>query len=493
MASTKRVFGLLLFSFFSCFTLIKLSCSNVDLIESKVNSEIGSLIKTRICQNEHIQPILINSQYDILKEDLLGLKQSIKTYPYTKTAKEYKHKTEQYILNFDFQKEYAGLKRFVIVNYEQLKNFIFLKYQLLILKDAKWKQMYAKKADTESIEFNKVVVTGIDQVKKAITQSSLSTTSGESPDHVPATSTGTSSPTNNALETAGTANQFSFDYSTLKDRVAKKAENMVASIEKDLNKLQVTKVGDMKPNYVKKIQGLNEFANERMLVLSTMIREINNCQAVNGSYFFNSTAMECEYAPITRENFREYFKNTQSMLESQSKELVEVDYKNDVADFEENLEALRLNYVDLFEDWGDSILTKLKEVLVIENMSSDNSYEEMYDEDYEEGAETLEKWQEFVSLKNDIIERRDYLLNFELDLNEIQDFVSELKRNIGILAHEGGDRLYIIRAKANLEFQDREKIERESKLLKEQEEEERKKEQSKAKTIKQDKEEDEEK
>lgn len=453
MALIRNKLFVLICSFCLLFTLVKQSCSNIALIKSKVNADLGVFIENNICNNEHIQPVISVYQFGLLKEDVIGLKNSIKEYPYEKVAKEYKNKVEQYILNFDFKVEYSEMKRKVVLTYHELKNYVFLKYQILILRDVEWKQKYAKKVDDGTSFFKKVTVTGIDQVKNAIIESST-----ELGDHVPATSTFVDYSKN--VPSAAIVQEPIFDYSTLHRKVLKKAEHLLGSIEKEMINLETLKLKEMKPIYVDKIQKLNDFANQRMKVLSTMIREINDCFLVNGSYFHDETSMECEYAPITREIFRAYFKDTQTMLESKSKKLVEVDYKNDFADFQEDLEELRLGFVDLFEDWGDSILVKLKKVLVVENLTSSEG-EEMYAD--VEGNEILTKWKEFEALKNDVIEKRDYLLNFDLEIKDIVDFVNELKKNIGVLAHEGGDRLYIIRAKANIEFQDREKAEREIK------------------------------
>ena len=75
----------------------------------------------------------------------------------------------------------------------------------------------------------------------------------------------------------------------------------------------------------------------------------------------------------------------------------------------------------------------------------------------QQDEEMLSKWQNLNLLKNEIIKKRDLLVELNLEFNSMKEFVEELKKNIGVLAHEGGDRLYIIRAKANLEFQEREK------------------------------------
>lgn len=452
MAHIKNKLFLVVCFFCLLFTLVKQSCSNISFIKTKVNADLGIFIENNICNNEHIQPVISIYQFGLLKEDIYGLKNSIKEYPYEEVAKEYKNKVEQYILRFDLKREYREKKRAVFMRCQELKNFIFLKYQLLILRDAEWKQMYAKKVDNGTSVSSKITVTGIDQVNNAIIETSTGLE-----DRVPATSTFADFSKN--VPSAAIAHETYFDYSTLHIKVLKKSEHLLQSIEKEMINLETLKLKEIKPLYVDKIQKLNDFANQRMKELSTMIREINDCSLVNGSYFHDETSMECEYAPITRESFREYFKDTQSLLESKSKELVEVDYKNDFAAFQEDLEELRLSFVDLFEDWGDSILVKLKKVLVVENLTSN---EELY-ADNDEGNETLKKWKEFELLKNDVIEKRDYLLNFDLEIKEIVNFVNELKKNIGLLAHEGGDRLYIIRAKANIEFQHREKEERENK------------------------------
>ncbi|XBW35521.1 hypothetical protein QEN19_001094 [Hanseniaspora menglaensis] len=455
----KSKFLLFAVAFVSAISLVKLSCDHMSLIKANVNLELGTIIETNLCSNEKLQFIFDNLKFNKISADYEKAKTTILTYPYEEKAKVCKNNAEQYLLNFNLKREYIELKRTAIFNYQQFKNFVFLKYQLLLLNNNKWKQIYDDKTVSTIATSDKATVTDIEQLNKVVGEVSITDSVPVSDlDNVPLTK---------SEEVVSHTSSILFDYDTLHNRVTKKAESMISSIEADLMNLQLLKIKDMRPKYVEKIQDINEYANDRMLVMSNMIREINNCVEINSTYFFNETTMECKYAPITRENFREYFKGTQATLEQKSKALVEIDYQNDLSDFESNLEALKLTYVDLFEDWGDSVLAKLKDILVIENLSFDEEEGDIYKKNlHGEGTETLEKWREFVFLKNDVIDKRDTLMEFEFDMTEIKAFVDDLKKNIGLLAHEGGDRLYIIRSKANLEFQAREKAEREKETVK---------------------------
>lgn len=453
-------------SFIGTLEVVTRGCNHLENYGDATN--INSFIES-VCTNKEIKQLYHSYNVKSLNNEVVSFLDDVKSYPYLAKAKAAKYNTERYILNFDFTKElskakshvvdydykgwyedikeyiikfdakatYASIKTHALVNYSQLRHYIFLKYQILTANKEQWKAKYNQKVQTE----NEVTFTDLGNIKNLVSdvKKTESTTTGEE-ENVPAVSG-----SQHEVQTYSNYGPISFEDSFA--TVEKQSEKMVKDMLKQMEDMETNKIKEMKPAYVEKIKQINQLANDRMVELSTMIREINNCDLIDGVYYYNQTNSECEYAPITREGFRQYFNDTKMILQQKSKNLVEVDYQSDLKELEKNLNDLKVSQVDTFEDWGDSTIEKLKDILTYENMALGQQ-----DDD-----KMLSKWQNLTLLKNEIIKKRDLLVELNLDFNSMKEFVEELKKNIGVLAHEGGDRLYIIRAKANLEFQEREK------------------------------------
>ena len=463
---TKLIASLVVISltFIGSLELITRGCGQLEHYREATNE--NSFIEN-ICSNRKIEDLYQNYNFNSLNDDVTTVFINIKTYPFLKTLKTVKFKTERYILNFDYKAEvnnlkvkildykykstfenikqyildfdpkatYASIKRHVVINYEQLRHFIFFKYQVLTSNKEQWKARYQQKIEAEK----EVAFTNLGNIKDLLSDVAQSKSTTAEDEIVPVVTS------KNEVENYSNYGVMSFEDSS--KSVDKMSDKMVNEMLQQMEDLEKSKIKEMKPIYVEKIKQINQLANDRMAELSTMIREINNCELVNGTYYYNKTNSECEYAPITREKFRGYFNETKTILQQHSKDLVEIDYKTDLIELEKKLDDLKLLQVDTFEDWGDSTIEKLKEILTYENIALGS----------QEDQKMLSKWQELTSLKNEIIKKRDVLVELSLNFEAMQEFVKELKKNIGVLAHEGGDRLYIIRAKANLEFQEREK------------------------------------
>ncbi|KAL6935000.1 hypothetical protein ACO0R3_000971 [Hanseniaspora guilliermondii] len=441
----------------SLFILLLVFVGSLEVVSKGCNQlkahdyfKSGNYYIDNVCQNKQLKNLYEDYSLNTIISNANLLVDDIKSYPYKDTLQSFKYKSERFILTFnfketvshikddifDFKNFYIKLKTYLWINYQQLKNFIFLKYQILILNREQWKHRFAEK----TADSDEVAITDVKNIKKVLEHVTKDKQTELENDNVPVV-------TNTKHEVADHPNYGVISFEESFKTVDEMSYKMIKAMKDQMENLETAKISEMKPLYVEKIKKINQLANERMAELSTMIREINNCDLVEDKYYYNKTNSECEYAPISRESFRKYFNETKEMLQEKSKRLVEVDYSSDLKDLASKLEELKLLYVDTFEDWGDTTIEKLKGILTYENIAQGSQEEQ----------EMLLQWQKLTSLKNEIIKKRDSLVDLQLEFKAMQEFVDELKKNIGVLAHEGGDRLYIIRAKANLEFQDREK------------------------------------
>ena len=81
----------------------------------------------------------------------------------------------------------------------------------------------------------------------------------------------------------------------------------------------------------------------------------------------------------------------------------------------------------------------------------------------EEKAKSSVNWKKFLKGKKQIIESRDKLAHHSADLSRVNAFRQKVQKKILSFTQESGEFLYILRSKANLQFQERERKERERK------------------------------
>ena len=72
-----------------------------------------------------------------------------------------------------------------------------------------------------------------------------------------------------------------------------------------------------------------------------------------------------------------------------------------------------------------------------------------------------ENWKKFLKIKRQIINRRDEFAVHPVSMDEVIKFTNMVQNTLMLINRENGEYLYILRSKANLAFQKREKEEAE--------------------------------
>ena len=142
----------------------------------------------------------------------------------------------------------------------------------------------------------------------------------------------------------------------------------------------------------------------------------------------------------------------------------------------ERVEQLRKDYVDIYEEWGNVMVNEWSKRLVYADIVNANVNDN--GDDVENDNSSNNNWRNFLRVKEQIIQSRDDLLNHEVVLDYVETFIRRVEHSLEMLIKENGEYTYILRAKANLAFQEREKEEAELKrqleeeILRQKEEEE---------------------
>lgn len=163
-------------------------------------------------------------------------------------------------------------------------------------------------------------------------------------------------------------------------------------------------------------------------------------------------------AYIDRQYVRDIFHDLNQM-NAEFVDLIDDELKLLMRKVNEKVEQIRGEYVDIYEEWGNVMVNEWSKRLV---------YADIVNGDTDENKSN-DNWRHFLRVKEHIIQSRDDLLNHEVILDYVKTFIKRVDYSLKMLLKENGEYTYILRSKANLAFQKREKEETELKRLFEEE------------------------
>lgn len=143
---------------------------------------------------------------------------------------------------------------------------------------------------------------------------------------------------------------------------------------------------------------------------------------------------------VSRQEYREELAQKRENLESKVQNLEnKIDELSQL--YVDEVLKIRIGLLETLEEFADSSLTAYSSEII-------------------SNGETWDEWKKYKVIKANIVKFRDELIE-KKPVNDLSKPINSLKSNIHLLLNEGGSYLAILRAKANIEFQSREKEERE--------------------------------
>ncbi|KAH3663316.1 hypothetical protein OGAPHI_005306 [Ogataea philodendri] len=196
-------------------------------------------------------------------------------------------------------------------------------------------------------------------------------------------------------------------------------ETQVAKIDSEISsKIQE----DLKPQ----LQELSKLANSNYEDIHVLIHDVNH-----------STDKK-----VTRQDMRDILAKASSNLGERADAIV-AEFKKYEEEYSDKVLKARTTILETLEEFSESTLTAYSTEIV-------------------QKGDDWKEWKNYNELKQDLIQTRDLLLNSTPKLEKVNKLMNELNRTLSILVNDGKSYLAILRAKANLEFQSREKAEREA-------------------------------
>lgn len=238
--------------------------------------------------------------------------------------------------------------------------------------------------------------------------------------------------------------------------VDQKSSSVVKSFNAEVANYLHKRVQELEPLFKNKTQNISQTMQHHFKVLNSAIQDIN-CTSETDKEFGNTTYFDstgttqlAEY--ISRPRMRELFADAHSVLDNfmlQVKE--ELAAKADEVDKRVNL--IREELVEVYEEWGDAMVSEWSKRLAYIDVVAGHL------EEKESGATeaSSDNWRKFLNLKKQVIKARDQLAEHPADLQEMKQFIKKAEYLVQVISQDSGEYLYILRARANLAFQAREK------------------------------------
>lgn len=332
--------------------------------------------------------------------------------------------------------------------------------------------------DTEDEEFIKTVITST--VIEVVTIQSDSTTTGTAtviPNDIDIKSS------NDIIidEQSQIQNEFDNWSSTISDKV----DSFIKLFDKEVTKSMKKLINNTETELLDEINNYTSNLERIFQDITKSIQDIDSLESIDPmtgekSYFNKANSSKIDKF-ITREFVREFFQtideNTNNISDKVQNKLNKL-----MKNVNDKVNYLRQDYSDLYEEWANVMVNEWSKKLVYADIVGGTGIHDdvfasnstVSDEDADEenivanrDSQSDLNWKKYLKIKKQVINARDNIIEHNVKLNKVENFIKKLENSLQNNFKKNGEFAYILRAKANLAFQQREKEEREMILAKE--------------------------
>ncbi|QLL33055.1 hypothetical protein HG536_0D05760 [Torulaspora globosa] len=274
------------------------------------------------------------------------------------------------------------------------------------------------------------------------------------------------SPTDTDLEEVSELETLQDEFDAWSHLIDQKSSNIISMFNKDTEKASVAEIEKVEADIQRKTQQLSQLAQTYFQKLTKSIQDINCTAELDPSsgeliYFDRSgTTQLATY--ITRPLVRAIFKEAHTELEKMT-QAIEQDLQQLTSRIEASVRDTREDILELYEEWGDVMITEWsKRLAYVDVVSAHFGADDAHSPQPEDLS--AENWKRFLKLKKQVIRARDDLAAAPAELAAFKKFINKAQLVLETVTEESGEYLYILRARANLAFQERERQEREKSM-----------------------------
>lgn len=242
-----------------------------------------------------------------------------------------------------------------------------------------------------------------------------------------------------------------------KEYMDQRIYSFFSDFENEVEELEEAKISQYQPEITQLLQKLSVDLHHDYNEINKVISIINSHQAFleNGEEVELDSAGNVIDHQITRQEVRDLLKEGQDKGGAGS-ERVNNKLRELVSLIEIEIDDIRHTQVDTFEDF---YVIAIKEYS--ENIMASDYADSFQKYNKEDAGDDMSEWRAYAKIKKNLIKKRDELTQFKPALLKLEKLLGEIKYTLKTFQHEQGSYYSLLRAKANIEFQTREKRERE--------------------------------
>jgi ElaB/YqjD/DUF883 family membrane-anchored ribosome-binding protein len=234
-------------------------------------------------------------------------------------------------------------------------------------------------------------------------------------------------------------------------------EKIYKGFESSVSELESFKIDEIRPVIAKLLQDMTTTANLDYAVINKAIFNIESKTVLleNGETAEVDKDGSIIDHKITRQEFRELLAEKNAVLKEKA-DTVNTKLQSFISDLEVSIEEERNIIVDVYEEFAEVAINEFSKKMMYSTLAS--SFEDLPNKKDEN---SVKDWKEYVKVKKHIISKREELIQKKAELPQVQRLLQDIHETLRALEHENGNYYAILRAKANLAFQERERLERE--------------------------------
>ncbi|CCD26880.1 She10p NDAI_0I03120 [Naumovozyma dairenensis CBS 421] len=252
------------------------------------------------------------------------------------------------------------------------------------------------------------------------------------------------------------------DFENWSNTISNKIESITKLFDKDVNKFMKKTLNEKKDMFSDKIGNLNSETEAIFAKLNKAIQDISCIKGedpVTGEiiYFNKDGTTQIEKyvdRPFVRELFEEAHNSLNDLISD-----IQHEEESLIDQINKRVQLIREEHLDLYEDWADTMINEWSKRMAYVDVVAAHLNNEENGDDEGEANDSDENWKKFLSVKKQAINSRDELITHPAKVEPLENFFNEIQETLKLLSKDAGEYLYILRSKANLEFQAREEEE----------------------------------
>lgn len=272
--------------------------------------------------------------------------------------------------------------------------------------------------------------------------------------------------------------QLQIEFDNWSQTISEKVDSFIKLFDKEVHKTINKLINTTESDLVNEIDNYSQALDKIFHDITKSIQDIDSIEKIDPNTgeknHFNKVNSSKIDKFITREMVREFFNKIEDNNKLiNDKFTLELNKLMNIVN--DKVNYLRQDYSDLYEEWANVMVNEWSKKLVyadivggtgihgdIFNATANDESEDANENVVNRDSQSDLNWKKYLKIKKQVINARDNIIEHNVKLNKVEKIIKKLENDLQKALKENGEFAYILRSKANLAFQQREKEEREA-------------------------------